>query len=218
MTLDIANMHLDTPKSLKHEAAAALWRAELGAAHVSALVSFVGALRREKGANYQIPYFDPFDAGIEAECLFLLEAPGPQAKGSGFVSRNNPDETAKNFLELTMKIGIPRSRTATWNVVPWYVSKGSRIRPVNQKDIIEARPSLLRLLGLLPKLRIVALVGRKAASVESWLSESMPELQVFTTAHPSPMFVNRAPVKNRELLHQQFTTIAVALNAHVYDA
>ena len=40
-----------------------------------------------------IPHFDPLDGGSNAQVLFLMEAPGPKASASGFVSRNNPDET-----------------------------------------------------------------------------------------------------------------------------
>ena len=32
--------------------------------------------------------------------------------GSGFVSRNNPDETAKKFLLLIQEAGLPRARAA----------------------------------------------------------------------------------------------------------
>jgi hypothetical protein len=65
----------------------------------------------------------------------LLEAPGGRAVGSGFVSRNNPDETAKNFFLLNQEAGLPRSRTVTWNVVPWYVGSGEKIRAVTDADI-----------------------------------------------------------------------------------
>ena len=77
------------------------------------------------GEDHKIPQFDPLDGGIDAECLFLLEAPGPKAVNSGFVSRNNPDETAKNFFELNVGAGLERSKTITWNVVPWYVGSGT---------------------------------------------------------------------------------------------
>jgi hypothetical protein len=58
-----------------------------------------------------IPYFDPWDGGTAAEALYLLEAPGAKAVLSGFISRNNPDETVKNFFQLNQQAGIPRKRT-----------------------------------------------------------------------------------------------------------
>src|ERR1700683_3159077 len=63
------------------------------------LTEFVEQLRTEREGD-RVPNFDPLDGGIRAKCLFLLEAPGPKAVASGFVSRNNPDETAKNWFEL----------------------------------------------------------------------------------------------------------------------
>jgi hypothetical protein len=55
---------------------------------------------------------------LDAECLFLLEAPGGNAVE--FISRNNNDETAKNFFKLNTDANLPRMRTVSWNIVPWY--------------------------------------------------------------------------------------------------
>ena len=65
----------------------------------------------------------------------LLEAPGPKAVLSGFVSRNNPDGSAKNFFEFNAQAKIPRKLTVTWNVVPWYIGDGKRIRSANRADL-----------------------------------------------------------------------------------
>lgn len=68
--------------------------------HIAPLTLFVETLRTQLGPIAGIPYFDPSDGGITAKLLYLLEAPGAKALFSGFISRNNPDETAKNFFEL----------------------------------------------------------------------------------------------------------------------
>jgi hypothetical protein len=60
------------------------------------------------GPDHAIPYFDPLDGGVGASVLFLLEAPGPRAVASGFISRDNPDETAKNFHEFNAAAGLAR--------------------------------------------------------------------------------------------------------------
>ncbi|MGH7717468.1 MAG: hypothetical protein ACREON_01305 [Gemmatimonadaceae bacterium] len=65
----------------------------------------------EAGPEARVPDFDPWDGGTDAEVLYLLEAPGGKAVESGFISRNNPDETARNFFELNRAAGIPRQRT-----------------------------------------------------------------------------------------------------------
>lgn len=158
-----------------------------------ALVQFVHELRATTSADFAIPDFDPWDGGCNAELLFVLEAPGPRAIATGFVSRDNPDETAKNFLELMAAAGLPRSRTALWNIVPWYIGEAGRIRAARSADLRTGFPHLLRLLELLPRVRGVVLVGRKAQRIGSALARAHPELHQHRMSHPSPMFVNRAP-------------------------
>jgi hypothetical protein len=113
---------IDRPQLLGDLTARAARRAQLSEPHVAPLTAFVEALRAEVGPRANISDFDPWDGGVEAEILYLLEAPGPRAVASGFISRNNPDETAKNFFQLNAEAKIPRKRTITWNVVPWYIA------------------------------------------------------------------------------------------------
>ena len=111
----------DKPKLLGDLQACTDRRAQLSESHIAPLTAFVEALREKVGSGVAIPDFDPWDGGVDAEILYLLEAPGPRAVASGFVSRNNPDESAKNFFQLNGEAKIPRKRTVTWNVVPWYI-------------------------------------------------------------------------------------------------
>lgn len=178
--------------------------------HVKPLSDFVTSLRGDVGESASIPDFDPWDGGVTAEVLFLLEAPGAKAIRSGFISRNNPDETAKNFFELTAQAGIPRSRSVVWNIVPWYIGSESRIRPANSFDLTSGSSSLTRLLDLLPRLRIIVLVGRKAEHAERIISEYNPNMKILKTPHPSPLFVNNAP-GNRDRLLNAFREVAVFL-------
>ncbi len=152
------------------------------------------------GSTASIPYFDPWDGGINAEVLFLLEAPGPKAVEAGFISRNNPDETAKNFFLLNQEAGIARARTVTWNVVPWYIGSGTRIRPANRTDIKQGSTPLADLLALLPALRAVVLVGQKAGMARRVIGDLLPGVRVFDTPHPSPLFVNNKPENRIRLL------------------
>lgn len=125
--------------------------------HVEDLARLVDRMRKEKGPNHKIPDFDPLDGGINAQVLFLLEAPGRKAVSSGFVSRNNPDETAKNFFLLNKQAGIDRHRAITWNAVPWYIGSGTKIRPAKRSDVLEANRWLKEVLANLRQLRIVGL-------------------------------------------------------------
>lgn len=193
------NQLIDQPKLFGNRTAVADRLAQLQEPHVKPLTAFVETLRSEVGCPL-IPYFDPWDGGINAECLFLLEAPGGNAVASGFISRNNNDETAKNFFILNREAGLPRERTITWNIIPWYIGTETKIRAANNKDIADGIPHLLSLLKLLPKLRVVVLLGRKAEQAESYFSSMKPEMKIFRSPHPSPLYVNNAPGNKDRIL------------------
>ena len=201
---------IDTPKSLGDERHRAQRFAQLYKPHIDALTALVDRIRRERGCGKAVPYFDPADGGVEAECLFVLEAPGPKAVKSGFISRNNPDETAKNWLELNAKAGVPRSRTIICNIVPWYIGSGNQVRAASPSDIDEGWPYLLQLLDMLPLLRIIVLVGRKAQRVVPRLRAVRPDLRILDCPHPSPLFVNRKP-QNCGILLAALREVAAAL-------
>ena len=203
---------MDTPKSLgdsEHRSQRLDRRHE---PHVNELTVLVDRIRRERRCGDAVPYFDPADGGVQAECLFVLEAPGRKAVGSGFISRDNPDESAKNWLEVNTEAGVPRGRTVICNIVPWYVGSGGRIRAAGSTDIKEGWPYLLQLLDMLPRLRVVVLVGRKAQRVAPRLSAARPDLRLMTCPHPSPSFVNRKKPQNREALLAALREVAVALD------
>jgi uracil-DNA glycosylase len=191
---------MDRPKLLGEAEALKMRLSQVGDAHIAPLTDFVCRLRERMGPDTAIPYIDPWDGGVEAEILFLLEAPGPKARNSGFVSMNNPDETAKNFFEISREAGIDRKRIVTWNTVPWYIGSGGKIRPANSADIAAGIESLAELLHLLPKLRAIVLVGGKARKAEDHVRGVAPHLKVFISPHPSPMFVNRKPENRGTLL------------------
>jgi len=191
---------IDVPKLLRDPMARTARQAELYESHIAPLTEFVEKLRAEVGSHGSIPYFDPWDGGIDAEILFLLEAPGARALFTGFISRNNPDETAKNFFELNRDAEIPRKRTVTWNIVPWYIGTGMRIRAAGKTDTDAGIRALTRVLDLLPKLRAAVLIGRKAERASQLLAQLRPAVKVFKSPHPSPLFVNNAPGNRQRIL------------------
>lgn len=128
-------MLTDTPKLLGDVRAKSERMQLLRDPHIAPLTDYVEQLRLEAGPGAVIPYFDPWDGGTEAEVLFLLEAPGAKAVRSGFVSRNNPDETAKNIFELCHEAGFHRKAMVLWNAVPWYIGTGSKIRAATPADL-----------------------------------------------------------------------------------
>jgi len=156
--------------------------------------SVVNAGRHQE---FDMPCFDPCDGGINARALFLLEAPGPKAVGSTFISRNNPDPTARNMCELMQQAGIPRKDTLLWNVVPWYVGENGRIRAVTKTDIAEALPHLKRLIDLLPNLEVIVLIGGQAQLAARQL-RFPAHVQVVKTYHMSQWVFNVWPEKKQQ--------------------
>lgn len=201
---------LDMPKCLRDRAQCNARLALLRSPEMVRLTEFVESLRL-KASEDGVPFFDPLDGGTRAECLFLLEAPGPKAVCSGFVSRNNPDETAKNWFELNLAAGIDRRRTVIWNIVPWYIGCKGSIRPATTADIERGLPYLRDVIGLLPALRVVVLVGRKASKARRSLEDWVPQARVLQLPHPSPMFINRR-LQNRDLVLQGLQQVRQVLD------
>jgi uracil-DNA glycosylase len=210
-------MHAPTARALRDHAVLDRRLAEVNAPHVYALNTLVREMRVAKGSAYSIPYFDPHDGGTEGEVLFLLEAPGPRAKRTELVSRDNPDETAKNFLELSHLAGLDRRRTILWNIVPWFIGRlhGSkeRIRAARAQDIREGIEQLGSVLALLPKLQIAVLVGNKAAKAAAFIAARKPAVSVCRMPHPSPVFVNRSPTENKMRILQALNGVHNALRS-----
>lgn len=189
----------EAPKSLRDPAVRTRRLAMVEHPHVAPLSRFVRRICREQHCTDCVPYFDPLDGGVRARALFLLEAPGRKAVVSGFISRNNDDETAKNMLGLLAGAGIARRDTVLWNVVPWYIGDGRRIRAARNADFALARRHLTRLIELLPRLRVVVLVGLKAQA--AWdLVGLEPRQIVVRTWHPSAQVMNRWPERRRAIL------------------
>ncbi len=189
---------VNVAKSLADPHLAALRRGALSETHVTPLTAFVEELRLLAPAG--VPDFDPLDGGVNAECVLLLEAPGSKAVGSGFVSRDNPDETAKNLFDLNIEAGLARQRTVIWNAVPWYLGTGSRIRAAGGADLASAEVPLRRLLAMLPKLRVIVLLGRKAQRFAGVVQSITPGIEVLHCPHPSPLSLNGRPARRSEVL------------------
>ncbi len=155
---------------------------------------------RQSKPGAAVPYFDPTEAGIRARILLLLEAPGRRSAleaGSGFVSPDNDDQTARNMWHLLREAGIDRGRdVVTWNVVPWYIGDGAKIRATRASDLDEAREATRELLSLLPNIRVVVLFGRPAAA--AWRSLGL-NLEAIEASHPSPLNLNTRPERREEI-------------------
>jgi hypothetical protein len=197
------------PRSHRESNEVARKLARLREPHVAPLTAFVERLRVERGGGEAVPWFDPAEAGTRARILILLEAPGPRATGpggprpasagSGIISPDNDDQSAANMWHLLREAGIERARdVVTWNVVGWYVGDGTRIRAVTVRDMDEARESLRALIRLLPNLRVVVLLGRKAS--RAWARAAPASgVEVVEAPHPSPRALNGRPDRRRAI-------------------
>lgn len=168
--------------------------------HVAPLTAYVDQLRVSH-PEALVPYFDPTEAGVEATILGLFEAPGPKAAppvGSGFVSADNNDQTAQNVWTLLQAAEVDRcTEYVAWNVVPWYLGDGTRIRAASGRDLIEARDALEVLLSLLPDVRVAIVFGKAAA--QAW-KQIGPKIDAIEAPHPSPLNVNTRPLVRSQIL------------------
>lgn len=174
----------EVPRALRDPDACSLRRRLLDAPHMRPLNEYVAGLRKRPGVD--VPDFDPLDGGVDARLLFLFEKPGPMTvadgtrRGSGFISRDNDDPTAENTFLFMREARIPRKLTVTWNVIPWW--NGTTM--VKAAELREGAEETRRLTGLLPRLRAVVFVGKKASRARPHLEDT--GLAFFSSGHPSP--------------------------------
>jgi hypothetical protein len=165
--------------------------------HMMFLTDLVRRIRDERGVSSEVPFFDPADGGVTARVLFLFESPGLGAIKSGFISRENPDGTARNFREMNEAAGLERSKTVSWNLVPWFIGSGGEKDRAIQMYRDQAAPYLVALFELLPRLQAVVLVGSNTWKEESFVRSLDPKVEIFTCPMPSPLWVNRDRQANR---------------------
>lgn len=154
--------------------------------------------RRARQPDIVLPHFDPADAGVAARALILMEAPGPKTVpewgGSGFISADNDDPTAKNVWNTRDAVGL-HDHVLEWNMVSWVLGRAS-VKPT-ATVLAQAAVELRGLLALLPDLRVIVLTGEKAR--QGW--DNFLDLhighkyRVLRTVHPSGQSFARSGAK-----------------------
>jgi uracil-DNA glycosylase len=194
----------DRPRMFRDPAAIAERELLNDEPHVAPLNKWVRDLRRRLGGEAIIPWFDPWDGGVDAEILWLLEAPGAKATrelgGSGFISPNNNDGTAQNTWETREEAGVPRPLVVHWNAIPYYLGSETEILASTPGDIAEAGPLLRELLDLMPKLRAVIVGGKVALKTWHRFASDEHGLAVIPCPHPSPRNFNTRPWARDEVI------------------
>ncbi|MBC2637518.1 MULTISPECIES: uracil-DNA glycosylase [unclassified Rhodococcus (in: high G+C Gram-positive bacteria)] len=115
-----------------------------------------------------IPYVDPDQGGIKARVLVLLDNPSTKAEagtGSGLLSLDNNDRTARNCREAYARHGVAWSQVVHWNVVPFPVA-GVKNGGSTAAERAKAVPWTREFVELCPDLEMVLLLG--AAARDGW--------------------------------------------------
>ena len=185
-------MEDDSPRSLRLNEVIARRQRMLREPHIAPLTDFVDRLR-QKYKDWEFPDFDPLDSGIEADTLLLFEKPGRKTSakggGSGFISRNNNDATAEATFNFLNEAGLSRKRTVIWNTIPGW----NGTRKITPDELRAGINDLSELISLLPKLRTVILVGKKAQKAGPLIKRNNSALQLIESAHSSPIVRATSP-------------------------
>lgn len=186
---------------MRDPAVVARRRAMLQEKHVAPLTAYAARLRQMDPR--QVPDFDPLDGGILARVLFLFQKPGRMTSdgagkkaGSGFISRNNDDHTAKATFELMNEAGLPRKETASWNLIPWW----NGTHKSTERELDQGSQQLPAFLDLLPRLKAVVMVGEKAQTARCQLERHDRNFKLIESWMPAPQVTNRWPEKRQEIL------------------
>jgi uracil-DNA glycosylase len=173
--------------------------------HVRPLMELVNRLR---ATGRQVPNFDPNDGGVNARALFLLETPGPKAVATDFVSRDNPDPSAKNMGAALDQADLRRSDVVLWNVVPYCVSTADKNQQATAAQVRASAADTQAVIDRLPRLRVVVFCGRKAQLAIPYL-RLKPGVEWRFTYHTGAQAYNH----HREEIHDTFREVARLLNA-----
>jgi hypothetical protein len=107
-----------------------------------------------------------------------------EGSGSGYLCVENDDPTAEQQARAFAEVGIATADTTPWNAYPWCINR----RPTASERQAGVGP-LLRLVDLMPGLRVVLLQGRDAQDVWRRAVRHRPglkhrNLSVVETYHP----------------------------------
>lgn len=143
----------------------ALKQAHIRDRHVAPINALADRVADAEGiARGLVPYVDPQMGGVEATVLALLDNPSTKAEagtGSGLLSLENNDGTAKFCAEQYNAFGLTPGEVVHWNVAPALIA-GTKNGGSSADERVRGARWLRDLLELLPNLQVVLLMGRNA--------------------------------------------------------
>lgn len=168
--------------------------------HVAPLNELADHIADQRGLpRSHIPYIDPDCGGINARALVLLDNPSTNAEagtGSGLLSLDNNDRTARNLREAYERHGVSWADVVPWNVVPFPVAgKNGGSTATERRD---GAPWMEPFLNRCPNIEIVLLLGRSAE--DGWRrANASKELAIVPgpVPHPSPRGLTSADARRR---------------------
>ena len=163
------------------------------------LENFVDRLRASTGLSKEVPAFDPLGGDVNAKYLLVLEAPGPKAVQSGYVSLRNEDPTARNLREQLAEAKIAINDVLLWNTVPWYLGNAevTKIKRATQDEIEAGVVWLKELIAELRHLDSIVLVGSVARKAHVLLSISVRQ-RLLSCHHTSAQSMNQSSSRYQE--------------------
>ena len=137
--------------------------------HVAPLNSLADRIADAVGLPHgHVPYVDPDQGGINARVLVLLDNPSTNAEagtGSGLLSLDNNDRTARNCRKAYDRAGISWGDVVHWNVVPFPVA-GVKNGGSTPAERARSAQWTREFVALCPNLEIVLLLG--VAARDGW--------------------------------------------------
>ncbi|WP_410876391.1 uracil-DNA glycosylase [Nocardia sp. A7] len=158
------------------------------ALHVRALNDLADRIADAEGIPHgHVPYVDPDLGGIKARALVLLDNPSTKAEaarngGSGLISPDNNDATARNCREAYAAHGIDWHSVVNWNVCPFPTGRENGASLASERD--RGTRWTREFIAQCPNLEIVLCLGR--AAEDGWRRAAIhrPDLYVFPEGVP----------------------------------
>lgn len=186
--------------------------------HVKPLNDLADRIADAEGLPHgHVPYVDPDVGGVKARMLVLLDNPSTKAEagtGSGLLSPENNDWTARNIREAYARHGVDFGDVVHWNVVPFPVA-GEKNGGSTSAERSRAVRWTREVVSLLSELEIVLLLG--SAARDGWKRAAIVRTDLYFPPGNIPHCSMRGLNANggREAFEKAIATVAGLLRRGV---